>query len=865
MKSVLLASSILFLAAPHLAFAQTPPPSEAEVQTSQIDDIVVTATKREQTLQQAPVAVSVTSAQTLERAQIRDVADLASVVPSLRVAQSSTPAGTNFFIRGFGNGSGNIGIEPSVGVFVDGVYRSRAAAQISDFPDVQRVEVLRGPQSTLFGKNASAGVVSVITREPQFTFGGNLEGSYGNYDATVLKGVVTGPVSETVAASLAGGINRRDGYLSNGGPAPDENERNRWFARGQLLFKPSDDWKIRLIADYSDIDEQCCGVLNLQRSAATGVVEALGGRVNDPGTPYADAVFTNRDGSNDIANYGASGQIDYQRGPFAVTSITAYRRVDSRSSQDSDFTSADLFSIPQQSESIRTFTQELRLASDFDGPLNFLAGAFYSDETIETSSQVEVGSQFRNYANALMGGSPGSTANVAAIEAQFGALAGDPGLYTGRFFAAGQSFASVARLENQTYSLFGQIDFDLTDRITLTAGLNYSHDAKDYSVSALSTEVFSSLDLAAIRASATNAGIAQTIGGLLGAPGGFASPAQIAGFASANPAGFAQISAGAGAATAPILALRSLQILPPFLGVPNAIEDGRTDDGDFSYTARLSYAVSDRINAYLSYATGFKASSINLSRDSRPSAADLLKINAAGLGLVNLNAGSREAGPEDSAVYEIGLKGNWGVASINVAAFDQVITGFQSNVFTGTGFYLANAGKQSVRGVEIESTVRPVEPLMLSLAVTYLDAEYDDFKLSSVGDLSGTRPAGIPEISATLAAEYEKPFANGDRLLLRADYHFESEVAIVEGLPGFLAGGTAAAITAAAPFEREVNDVNLSATYALASGLEFTLWGRNVFDDRYITTIFDSVAQSQSVSGYSNQPRTYGMGVRYRF
>ena len=148
--------------------SQQPMPPAEEDYTG--NEIVVTATKREQTLQDVPVAVSVTTAATLERAQIRDIKDLTTVVPSLRVTERQNSTNTNFLIRGFGNGANNAGIEPSVGVFVDGVYRSRSAAQIGDFPDVQRIEVLRGPQSTLFGKNASAGVISIVTAAPKFDF-----------------------------------------------------------------------------------------------------------------------------------------------------------------------------------------------------------------------------------------------------------------------------------------------------------------------------------------------------------------------------------------------------------------------------------------------------------------------------------------------------------------------------------------------------------------------------------------------------------------------------------------------------------------------------------------------------------------------
>ena len=156
---------------------------EAEDGARRLSTVTITATKREQTLQDVPVAVSVVDDTTIEKAEIQDLNDLQSVVPSLRVGQLQSSANTNFIIRGFGNGANNVGIEPSVGVFVDGVYRSRSAAQISDLPNLQRVEVLRGPQSTLFGKNASAGVISIVTRKPQFDTQGSIEATAGNFNA----------------------------------------------------------------------------------------------------------------------------------------------------------------------------------------------------------------------------------------------------------------------------------------------------------------------------------------------------------------------------------------------------------------------------------------------------------------------------------------------------------------------------------------------------------------------------------------------------------------------------------------------------------------------------------------------------------
>jgi len=316
----------------------------------------------------------------------------------------------------------------------------------------------------------------------------------------------------------------------------------------------------------------------------------------------------------------------------------------------------------------------------------------------------------------------------------------------------------------------------------------------------------------------------------------------------------------------PLGVLRPFQFFPPFLPVPNKVEPGRTSDDKVTWVARVAFDVTDKINLYASYATGFKASSINLSRDSRPFATDAATLGAAGLLGVNQTFGTRFAGPENSKVYEIGLKADWGVATANIAAFQQTITGFQSNVFTGRGFILANAGKETVKGIEFEGSVRPAKGLMFNAAFTYLDARYDSFLLSAVGDLSGTRPAQIPQLSTTLGFTWDQEVAHsGHHLILRGDFHYESPTQLQEGLPAFLAFGAQAAKAAAQPFRAEVNEVNASITWAMPNGLELTAWGRNILNDRWLLNIFDSPAQPYSISGYTNQPRTWGGAVRYRF
>ena len=830
--SIFLGASIFALSVNMPVWAQDAGTAPEVSTTNETNEIIVTASRREQTLQDTPIAVSVTSAATIEQAQIRDLIDLQSVVPSLRVNQNQNSGSTTFTIRGFGNGANNPGIEPSVGVFIDGVYRSRSSAQITDLPNIQRVEVLRGPQSTLFGKNASAGVISVITQKPQFDFGGSASFTYGNYNQIVAKADITGPITETIAFSLAGNYNRRDGYYRVINLDTDINDRNRYDIRGQLLFQPSSEFSIRLIGDYSRIDELCCAAANILNGPTGAILSAvIGAPAVVPADPYSNTIRLNRVPENHIQNYGGSAQIDYSLGDLALTSITAYREVRSRTVDDSEFTQANI--IEQTGNTaINTFTQELRVASDFEGPLNFLLGGYYFNETIDFSNVLVNGRDTRPYLNIL------SRGGLTTVEGLLGRPAG-------LFFAPGSGISDRFAFKDTSYSVFGTIDFKPVDRLTLTAGFNYTNDRKRVTSNVVSTEPFSAIDLVAV-------GVA------LGVPPALANT-------SANP----------------LLLLRALQFLPPFLNFPNAVEDGRTRDSNFSYTLRAAFELSDRINLYATYATGFKASSFNLSRDSRPTPANFIPgspvsspaaspIRTAGLAVPNLTTGSRFAGPEDAQVYEIGVKGSFPRASFNFAVFQQEIAGFQGNVFTGTGFVLSNAGKQSTKGFELDGTVTPVDPLTLFLSVTYLNAKFDSFVASAVGDISGQKVAGVSPITMSTGATFTHDFSSDAKFILRGDYRFESDTQVVQGLPGFITrvGGVpnfTVAQSIGRQFKREVNEFNLSATLQLSNGFEISAYARNLTNDRYLQTIFDGVAQAGSVFGYRNTPRTYGATVRYKF
>ena len=822
------------------------------------NEIIVTATKRAQTLQDTPVAVTVTTAETIERAEIRDLIDLQTVTPSLRVSQLQNSSNTTFIIRGFGNGDNNIGVEPSVAVFIDGVYRSRSAGQIGDLANISRVEVLRGPQSTLFGKNASAGVISVITREPQFEFGGAVAATYGNFDQIVLQGNVTGPITDSVAFSVEGNYNNRDGFVEAVGFDDKVNDRNRWSARGQLLFDNDGALRLRAIGDYQNIDEICCYAGNLLAGPTTAAVFGVGGQLI-PEDLFADRTFLNRLPRNQIESYGGSLQADLELGALTVTSITSYRELTNFFFQDVDFTSAD-FINEVRDQKVETLTQEVRIASDFDGPLNFLVGGFYFDEDVTQDSSIINGPDTRPFFNILAGGA------LPVVEQQLGFPAGST-------FAEGPSTVESFALQNENYSFFATVDLEVTDRLTVTGGINYTNDKKDFQLSQVSTDPLGNVNL-------VDAFIVGGIAQALQIPPGQVTPAVIQGFAG-NPATAPIFQAIAGQAvnpaTNPLLALQPLQFLPPFLNIPNAVEPGQTRDDDFSYLGRVSYDFSDRLNVYFTYATGYKPSSVNLSRDSRPTAAEFTAgprgstilapptpIRDAGLAVPNLRVGTRVAGPEEATVIEFGLKAAWPGLTVNLALFDQKLENFQRNIFTGTGFALVNAGEQSTRGFELDTTIQPVEPLVFTFALTYLDALYDDFAASPFGDLSGTVPPGIPEFTIATSATYTHDFGNsGNQLIGRIDYYHESSVFILEGLLGFPTIEQGLAVNR--QFQREVNLVNGSLTFAMDRGIEVTGYVRNLLDNRYILSIFDGVAQAGTVSGYPNQPRTYGVTARFKF
>ncbi len=852
-----------------------------------LEEIVVTATKREQTLQDVPVAVSVTSVETINKASIQDVTDLASIIPSLRVTTLQTSTNTNFIIRGFGNGANNPGIEPSVGVFIDGVYRSRSAGAIGDLVDVSRVEVLRGPQSTLFGQNASAGLISVVTQKPQFETADNprggsglIEATIGNYNQRILKGKLTGPLSETVAYSLTGVLNQRDGYFLNQRDNTNFNDRDRWDLRGQLLWKASDSVEVRFIADASEIDEVCCGVSNLV-NGPTGALAAIAAglpqnRVIYPGSagagkPFDRAAYIDKKPVNVVENSGVSMTIDWNvNEAIDFTSITAMRGQKTDFDYDFDFTGALLGTVNRNIGDIDTFTQEFRIAFDNGGKVRGLLGAYLMQEDLEYSNEIRIGAHFRSYASLLASATTGPTplflAGVEQQLAPFGpTLAGSISsgctgctFGPGSFFRSGTGNLISTTQDTEANTLFGQLDFDLTDRLTATVGLAHTSTDKVINFSQTTNELFSSIDLVRL-------GFATIQANLLTNPAlaplrtaGLLTPAVANSIADrASVADGTRIPCvasglpGVGSICNSLLGFYALQFLHPIVPFSD-----RSEDSQETYTVRLAYEASDAVSVYGGVSTGYKATSWNLSRDSKDPFAGTPGTSPLG-GAVNPwypRFGSRKALPEKSTVFELGLKARWDSFAVNLAVFDQSIKDFQTNLFTGTGFNLANAGKQSTKGLEIETQWKLSRAWQIDFAGTFLDPKYDSF-VGAEGpsgpiNLSGFKPAGIHEQSMSLGVNYLWSMGGVDGFF-RTDYLYESNTQIAENV-------------AASVASREVNTLNASIGFK-AAGFDVLVWGRNLNDDEYLLSAFPAVAQAGSFSGYPNQPRTYGVTLRKQF
>ncbi|WP_294394469.1 TonB-dependent receptor [uncultured Sphingomonas sp.] len=538
------------MAASASALAQAPDPGSAAQpdvvgngDTDGLPEVIVTARRRAEDAQRVPGSLSVIGGDLLDRSYTVNPQQLAQLVPALNYS-SANPRNTAITIRGLGSSvvavsQSNDGLEPGVGFYVDQVYHARPATAAFDFTDIDQVEVLRGPQGTLFGKNTTAGAITITTRLPSFTWEGQAEATYGEHDFFQAKAAVSGPlVADTLAFRLSGLVTGRDGVIDNVVTGDKHNAIGNQAVRGQLLFKPTETVTARLIADWTNFDSNCCTQLflrvgtSLRPAARQYPALAAGAGYAPPSTnPYDRVTDIDARLRADTNEGGVSGIVDWDLGAATLTSVTAWRFWNWKAANDRDYTGLPIQLVQGIPSRQDQYSQELRIASNGDHRLSYVGG-FYVFRQVITAHPVSIYGPLAAYW--LIGPTTG---------------AGNTPVPGNLLDGYGQD--GDTRFATDSYAAFGEVNYRVTDRLTLTGGLRYTYEEKE---GRYDTSVFGGLDTANVA-----------------------------------------------------LGNAKLSVLRP------QSYKASDKDGSLSGRANLSYQVTDGVLGYLSYARGFKSGGINMS------------------------------------------------------------------------------------------------------------------------------------------------------------------------------------------------------------------------------------------------------------
>ncbi|MFT3729030.1 MAG: TonB-dependent receptor [Terricaulis sp.] len=838
--------------------------------TAPTEEIVVTATGRSAAIQDVPLAVTAVNSQQIENTGANDLRDLTQLAPSFAMGtgQSNT-SGTIARIRNIGTGSDNPGFEGAVGIFIDGVYRARAGAALADLPDLQRVEVLRGPQGTLFGRNTSAGAISVVTTGPESDPSMSIEAGYGFDDLHQgnMKAMINAPLTDTLAVRVDGSIRQRDGYIHDTVSGRDLNDTDVWTGRAQALWDITPNASLRVIFDSSRSTDECCGVTPLQYGTTHAVINALvsGGLVTTPGgTTIATnpidpegrqmTITPGRDYNEDSFENGVSAQLDWDLGWAQLTSITSNRRWRSERDQDVDFNFLDIAYRDGLKVGFNNFTQELRLQGE-SGRLNWLVGGFYGDEDLIQNDTIRIGSQASLFTSfAARGATTALNAagcelnNFTASPSIFQCAAGLIGLSNAAAGAAmltavnsvnggyvlpnttgqGQQ-ADFWTVNTKNWSVFTHDEFNFTDNLVLTVGVRYNHEKKD---------VFGNLNATGTECASLRQ-METATSGIIGATG-------IVTF----------LDTVNGGALSPLM---NLACNPAVNTISNGVWNGDAAENEWTGTASLAYHLDSNMMVYAAYSRGYKAGGFNVDRSAFTVRPDTTSAAALNIDQLHFN-------PEFTDSYEAGFKSSpFGRGStFNITAFYEQIHDYQLNAYNGFNFLTRNVPEVISEGVELESSVRPMAGLQLTGGLVYNDAHYDStvrFSALTAGlgaadpnaVFSGDPLSEAPKWVATAGISYEMPITNNMHALFYLDGRWNSEYRTMT--------------LARSPITDNSSYAIFNGRIALGPDTDHwsvELWVRNLTDQFYYIGAFQPPLQNDYVV-YPSEPRTYGVTLKARF
>ena len=734
-----------------------------------LERIVVSARKREEKLQDVPLSISSISGAALQRDGDYTIQDLSDKAPNIYIAPSN-PRQTSIQIRGLGKNSANDGLETSVGVYVDGVYLAQPGEATFDLNDLDHVEVLRGPQGTLFGKNNTAGAVSFYTRKPSLTPSSEVEVIGGNDGTYELHASATGPVAEQTAFRLTAYDKYRDGFFHNLYDGNTYGGFDRKGVRAQILNESLGDFTVRLIAEHYDSKELFANSVlfepftqyaNGQSYTKSLPVKAAGlGYTNVIFAPWSRLVNLNSARPVKTTQDAYSAQASWKLGQFTLDSISSFRRYTFDAKNDGDASPLDIVDWSGTVSSNRHWSEELRLSSPAGERLDYVAGLYYYHLGMITNSPTQFGSLASSfYGNAST--APG------ALDGVLQNTIGNP--------------------QTNSYAAFFQANYHITDSWTATGGLRETRESK-------------------------SATIDNTIVG------------------GADPASL----------SAADLAVRNSQIV---LGSASTSFAASA----LSWLGSLSHRINDDVNTYLTTSKGFKSGGINVEVTDVP--------------LV--------VAPETAYDIETGIKSQWWDRrlQINGNLYWSKIENYQGNFQSPNpilGQYIANVGNVRVRGLELETALRPLDALRLSASGAFNDAKYLNFtnatcptelsNVSKICDYSGRTLPFAPRFTANLGADYNQRLAAdligyfGGSLIAHSSANVNS---------GLSAYGNQSAYTLT---NLRVGVIGHGGAYDLS------FWVKNLFDAQYLTAAGpSSVLGVKVITGAPGDPRTLGATLRVYF
>ena len=822
----LLAVSAAFVAVP--AFAQSDPaapeqaaPTSGSVAPIAATDgvILVTARRREESAQDIPLAISVVGGEQLDATGAFNVGRLQQLTPTVQY-YSSNPRNTSLSIRGIGAPFGltNDGFEQGVGIYVDDVYYSRVASATFDFLDVAQIEVLRGPQGTLYGKNTTAGAINITTNQPSFELEGRAEVSIGRFNFKQLKAALSGPLSENVAARIALSGTSRRGMLYNVATGTYVNEQDNIGLRGQLLWEASDVFDVTLSGDYSTQNPECCGTV-FARVGATqrplnrqyeALADAQGYDVGSR-NPFDRETDIDADLSAGNTIGGAGLRARWEIGDGTLTSVSAWRFWDWLPANDRDFTGLPITTRSQNPSQQNQYTQELRYNYS-SGPIDAVLGVFAYHQTVRTQGTESLGSAasrwLLNPGNVPVGSTGCATPTT---------LACDPSVLNGL------TAYNDIQLDNTSGALFGQVAWEVVPGLTLQPGARVNWDKKD---GLYERVVFDGAGNPVLfRDPVTNALIT-------------------------NPRTVAQRDS-----------LTPQRIEPSFSA------------WNFSYDFNASYQINRDVLFFATYAKSFKTGGINL--NGVPNDAQGNPLIAVGeIRPESIN--HYEVGLK-STLFDGQLIVNLSAFRTDIEDYQALVNAGQVSTTRG---YLANAEQVRTQGIEADLNFSPSDRFRAYVNGALTDAEYVTFtgapcppELSGGGtgtpvaapgvpgnspascDISGQDLAGVSKWSFSYGAEANLPaniFGEPGEVYLGFDGNTRSS---------FSSNPSPSAYTQIDGYTL----ANFRLGFRTDNGLNAYIWARNAFDEDYFEMLSIAPGSTGLIAGQPGDPQTYGLTIAKNF